>query len=201
MEFCPYKDIATQYRLLPKWSWWMYSETRITQGRGGGRRGAPPLGICGAPQAAGPQQCDQIQKIGWECKLNGENLYILPKLKLHPCHSFSPSNHWPSSNCISFKGINEKSGYKNLCYPLFFPDVHMTCLSWIKMISDSITTRYGWHDRTYHFLFKDQHLNFSYILYPSDETFFPTSHPITEHEFGHTSPQSNGLREPTSSEA
>ena len=39
---------------------------------------------------------------------------------------------------------------------------------------------------TYHFLLKDQYINFSYILYPCDENSFPTSYHTIENGFVHT---------------
>ena len=36
-----------------------------------------------------PDQCGQIQKIGWESRPNTENFYILQKLRLHPYDGFA----------------------------------------------------------------------------------------------------------------
>ena len=84
------------------------------------------------------KQCDQIHKLGQECKPNGENLYILPSFKLHQHDCFVTFKSRPSNRSIYFKRVFEKkTSTKNWHYPPFLLNDHKTCSSRIEMISDS----------------------------------------------------------------
>ena len=89
--------------------------------------------------------------------------YILQKLKRH-----SHGNFTTFKSLTRYKISPLRVYVKNIKkwhLSVFFMNMHEICWSRIKMLSDSIISRYGEHHNTY-FLFNDRHLNFSYILHP-----------------------------------
>ena len=109
------------------------------------------------------RQCGQFQKIGWESKPNRE-IYTSSK-NWNYIHKtiFSFSNHWPSNKNIFFDGIYAKATTKSelpSCLWVFTKYVSPKS-RWFQ-----IPHLQNWFLLYHHLLFKDQHVDFSFIFSP-----------------------------------
>ena len=109
-------------------------------------------------------QCSRIQKIGRECKPNGENLYILPKAQLH-LHEFCYFQITGQVTKVyllrEYMRNNKKAGITLFSFWMFTKSVHPYS-RWFQMASYQDL----YQSNACHFLFKDQDFYFSYILHP-----------------------------------
>ena len=127
-------------------------------------------------------------KLHWESKPNRKKYCILQTLQPHPHNRFiifkSLTSDQVTKACLLRVCMQQ---WQKLAHSVFFQSVHKIHWSIIKMTSDSSSCRNGLKQSyTYHLLFKEQHLDISYILHPQDATFVSSSYSTNENGFGHT---------------